>query len=74
MPGALHKILSTFAWRNIDMSKIESRPLKTSLGEYFFLIDLLSENKAELIQHALEEIRLLGGKATVLGIYNVYRI
>ncbi len=74
IPGALHKILSTFAWRNIDMSKIESRPLKTALGEYFFLIDLLSENKAELIQNALEEIRLLGGKANVLGIYNVYRI
>ncbi|MEG7763163.1 ACT domain-containing protein, partial [Listeria monocytogenes] len=56
MPGALHKVLSTFAWRDIDLSKIESRPLKTSLGEYFFLIDVLSEGKEVLVTNALDEI------------------
>ncbi|MBA3925158.1 prephenate dehydratase [Listeria rustica] len=74
MPGALHKVLATFAWRNIDMSKIESRPLKTSLGEYFFLIDLLSDGEAKLVQNALEEIALLGGKTRELGTYHVYRL
>lgn len=74
MPGALHKVLATFAWRNIDMSKIESRPLKTSLGEYFFLIDLLSDGETQLVQNALEEIALLGGTTRELGTYHVYRL
>ena len=36
VPGSLHKVLSVFSWRGINLSKIESRPLKTKLGEYFF--------------------------------------
>ncbi|MBC1544020.1 prephenate dehydratase [Listeria cossartiae] len=74
MPGALHKVLSTFAWRDIDLSKIESRPLKTSLGEYFFLIDVLSEGKELLVTNALDEITLLGGTANKLGTYHVHRL
>ncbi|EAW7188002.1 prephenate dehydratase [Listeria monocytogenes] len=74
MPGALHKVLSTFAWRDIDLSKIESRPLKTSLGEYFFLIDVLSEGKEVLVTNALDEITLLGGTANKLGTYHVHRL
>ncbi|EGN7537014.1 prephenate dehydratase [Listeria monocytogenes] len=74
MPGALHKVLSTFAWRDIDLSKIESRPLKTSLGENFFLIDVLSEGKEVLVTNALDEITLLGGTANKLGTYHVHRL
>lgn len=74
LPGALHKILSTFAWRNIDMSRIESRPLKTSLGEYFFFVDLLSAGKSQLVANAVEEIELIGGEVRNLGTYHVYRL
>ena len=33
--GSLHQVLAAFAWRNLNLSKIESRPLKKGLGKYF---------------------------------------
>lgn len=71
LPGALHKMLAPFGWREIDLVKIESRPLKTSLGEYFFVLDLLVNQDPRLIENALTELRLLGGTAKVLGCYPV---
>src|SRR5699024_2923530 len=38
--GVLHQVLSAFAWRKMNLSKIESRPMKTGLGNYFFIIDV----------------------------------
>lgn len=73
-PGSLHKALSAFGWREIDLSKIESRPLKTSLGEYFFLVDINIEKPIALIENALEEIRLLGGEIKIFGRYQVHPI
>lgn len=70
-PGALHKALAAFGWRDISLSKIESRPLKTNLGEYFFVIDLLLDRPAELIANALEEVCLLGSDVRSLGKYPV---
>lgn len=70
-PGALHKALAAFGWRDISLSKIESRPLKTNLGEYFFVIDLLLDQPQQLIDNALEEIHLLGADARSLGAYPV---
>lgn len=70
-PGALHKALAAFGWRDISLSKIESRPLKTNLGEYFFVIDLLLDRPQPLIDNALEEIHLLGGDVRSLGAYPV---
>ena len=39
-PGALLEILTEFASRNINLTKLESRPTKRILGEYCFFIDL----------------------------------
>ena len=74
MPGALHKALSAFSWREIDLSKIESRPLKTTLGEYFFLIDINIQGPLELLENALDEIRLMGGNVKIFGIYDIHPI
>ncbi|OTN76445.1 hypothetical protein A5886_001522 [Enterococcus sp. 8G7_MSG3316] len=73
-PGSLHKILAAFGWRGIDLSKIESRPSKTSLGEYFFVIDLVIDKPLQLIANAFEEIALLGGTVHLLGLYPVTEV
>ena len=56
-PGMLHKMLAAFGWREINLSKIESRPLKTSLGEYFFVIDLLLDRPMALVENAPKKSR-----------------
>lgn len=73
LPGALYKALSVFAWRSIDLTKIESRPLKTALGEYFFIIDADCQNEL-LLSFALEELTILGIDYNILGCYDVYKL
>ena len=73
LPGALYKALSTFAWRGIDLTKIESRPLKTALGEYFFIIDIDYSDK-ELIHFARQELETIGIQYKILGTYPIFTI
>ena len=73
LPGALYKALSTFAWRGIDLTKIESRPLKTALGEYFFIIDVDYADK-ELVYFAQKELETIGIQYKILGSYPIYTI
>lgn len=70
--GALHQVLSVFAWRQINLSKIESRPLKTGLGDYFFIVELLEDENAPLMRGAMEELRTLGCSVKSLGSYYTY--
>ena len=73
LPGALYKALSTFAWRGIDLTKIESRPLKTALGEYFFIIDMDYSAK-ELVHFAKQELETIGIQYKILGTYPIFTI
>lgn len=56
MPGILHKLLNSFASRDINLSKIESRPTKVNLGEYVFYVDLIGHEQDENIQEVINEI------------------
>lgn len=56
-PGGLHDILSVFAVRNINLTKIESRPSKRALGDYYFFIDFQGHIKDSLIAAALKEVK-----------------
>jgi len=69
-PGSLYRVLREFAKRNINLTKIESRPSKRKLGEYLFFVDFeskgMSENK---IKEALDSIRPKITFLKVLGSY-----
>ncbi|WP_050616801.1 prephenate dehydratase [Bacillus testis] len=67
--GALHQVLSAFSWRKLNLSKIESRPMKTGLGNYFFLVDIDMAMDDVLLPGTIQELEALGCKVTVLGSY-----
>jgi len=68
-PGALHQVLSAFAWRRINLSKIESRPTKKKLGSYYFYIDIEMSLDTVLLPNALQEIEAIGCHVRILGSY-----
>jgi prephenate dehydratase len=67
-PGALFKALSVFALRDIDLSKIESRPLRGRPFEYVFFLDYLRGND-EAACKALAHLGEIAEFVKVLGIY-----
>lgn len=73
-PGALHQVLSAFSWRKMNLSKIESRPTKTGLGDYFFIIDVNQPYDDALFPGVQAELEALGCDITVLGTYPVYNM
>lgn len=73
-PGALVKPLQIFADRNINLSKIESRPTKRSLGEYLFFIDLEADVSSPKMQSALGELTNHTEIIKIFGSYNVLPI
>lgn len=72
--GALHQVLSAFSWRKLNLSKIESRPLKTGLGNYFFIIDIEMALDDILIPGAIAELEALDCQVKILGSYPSYRL
>ncbi|WP_174729891.1 prephenate dehydratase [Mesobacillus harenae] len=72
--GALHQVLSALAWRNLNLSKIESRPMKTGLGNYFFIVDIEMKMDDVLIPGAISEMEALGCSVNCLGSYPSFKL
>jgi len=70
--GGLHQVLSVFAWRKMNLSKIESRTLKTGLGNYFFFINVVGKWESALHHNALEELKALDAETCFLGNYKEF--
>ena len=69
--GALLMILSEFAYANINLTKIQSRPTKRALGDYMFFIDIEGSVYDPHVQTALNCLRLKLRNVKVLGSYPV---
>jgi prephenate dehydratase len=68
-PGSLLAILQEFAARAINLVKLESRPTKTSLGDYCFAIDLEGHIADELVADCLRDIKAKIADVKFLGSY-----
>jgi prephenate dehydratase len=68
-PGSLHAILGQFTARNINLTKLESRPTKHSLGDYCFIIDLEGHVDDEVVADCLRDLRVQLGGLKFLGSY-----
>ena len=68
-PGALHQALDEFARRNLNLSKLESRPTRQKPWQYNFYLDFEGHRKDKPAQEALESLEKTSIFVKVLGSY-----
>lgn len=68
-PGALYRILGIFATRNINLTKLESRPSKAKPWEYVFYADFEGHVESKACREAMEELKKEATFVKLLGSY-----
>ena len=71
--GILVSVLEEFARANINMTKLESRPSRETLGEYIFLVDINGHRNDPKIGAVLERVKAKTGLFKVFGSYPKWR-
>jgi len=69
VPGALYSILGTFATRNINLTKLESRPSKSKPWEYVFYVDFEGHIDSKVCQEAIKNLQREAIFVKILGSY-----
>ena len=69
VPGALFKSLAVFFLRDLDLFKVESRPLVGRPGKYIFYLDVDGDVRNPVLQQALRHLGEISAELRVLGSY-----
>jgi prephenate dehydratase len=69
VPGALFRAMSAFALRDLNLTKIESRPLRGKPWEYLFYLDFIGHRDEAHVKNALGHLAELADFMRVLGSY-----
>ena len=72
-PGALVDALTEFSAASVNLTRIESRPLRRGLGRYMFFVDLEGADSRPDVAEAIEALRDKAENVRVLGSYPVER-
>jgi prephenate dehydratase len=67
--GALRRVLEVFDEEGLNLTRIESRPLRGQLWQYAFFTDLEGHRDDPAVERALERLRKIGAMVRVLGSY-----
>lgn len=68
-PGLLYEVMKELTERNINLSKVESRPTREALGRYYFLMDLEGHRQDQAISEVLE---FIGNQTVMLKVFGSY--
>ena len=68
-PGQLYGVMGEFARRGLNLSKIESRPTRMGLGQYYFLVDVDGHRTDPRVTEALKNVRAMVSLLKVFGSY-----
>jgi len=68
-PGILYRMLEPFAASSINLSKIESRPIKNKPWEYMFFLDLKGHKEEPRVKQAIQQLEEKSVSLKVLGSY-----
>ncbi len=72
-PGILYRMLEPFSKRQVNLAKIESRPMKQKAWEYIFFLDLIGHIDDSEVFAAIEELREHCHFLKILGSYPIAR-
>jgi len=70
-PGALVDALSEFSTREINLTRIESRPMRQGLGRYMFFCDLEGKVDDSIVSEAIAQLETKAESVRILGSYPV---
>ncbi len=73
-PGALFRALSVFALRDIDLTKIESRPIPEKPFEYYFYLDFRGSMNEKQSKNAINNLKEIAPFLKILGCYEEHPI